>query len=137
MKDTATSLNCVHCCDVSPSIDRCSNLMSILLINITQYCKIGLLAKDVFGRSNHKKCVRMFHHSLLIIGTAGDTGSAAIVAVKGLPAVDIIVLLPRGRCTRLQELQMTTAIADNVHVFRGQHTSSCFLLWESITFIRL
>ncbi|XP_072493006.1 threonine synthase-like 2 isoform X2 [Notamacropus eugenii] len=31
--------------------------------------------------------------------------------------MDIIVLLPLGRCSKIQELQMTTVIEDNVHVF--------------------
>ncbi|ELU10365.1 hypothetical protein CAPTEDRAFT_214525, partial [Capitella teleta] len=57
-------------------------------------------------------------HMTIVVGTSGDTGSAAIEAVKGLKWVDLIVLLPRGRCERIQELQMTTVIADNIHVFR-------------------
>uniref|UniRef100_A0A7N4V5D9 Threonine synthase like 2 n=1 Tax=Sarcophilus harrisii TaxID=9305 RepID=A0A7N4V5D9_SARHA len=31
--------------------------------------------------------------------------------------MDIIVLLPLGRCSKIQELQMTTVIEENVHVF--------------------
>uniref|UniRef100_A0A2K6BKR0 Threonine synthase like 2 n=2 Tax=Macaca nemestrina TaxID=9545 RepID=A0A2K6BKR0_MACNE len=31
--------------------------------------------------------------------------------------VDIIVLLPKGHCTKIQELQMTTVLKENVHVF--------------------
>ena len=54
------------------------------------------------------------------IGTSGDTGSAAIESVKGLPAVDIIVLYPKGRCTEIQERQMTTVLDDNVHVYEGE-----------------
>ena len=37
-----------------------------------------------------------------MIGTSGDTGSAAITAVQGLKWVDIVVLLPKGRCTEIQ-----------------------------------
>ncbi|XP_051059025.1 threonine synthase-like 2 isoform X3 [Phodopus roborovskii] len=50
-------------------------------------------------------------------GTSGDTGSAAIESVQGLKNVDIIVLLPKGRCTKIQELQMTTVLKENVRVF--------------------
>ncbi|XP_017713074.1 PREDICTED: threonine synthase-like 2 isoform X5 [Rhinopithecus bieti] len=50
-------------------------------------------------------------------GTSGDTGSAAIESVKGAKNVDIIVLLPKGHCTKIQELQMTTVLKENVHVF--------------------
>ncbi|XP_076423021.1 threonine synthase-like 2 isoform X5 [Peromyscus maniculatus bairdii] len=31
--------------------------------------------------------------------------------------MDIIVLLPKGLCTKIQELQMTTVLKENVHVF--------------------
>ena len=54
------------------------------------------------------------------IGTSGDTGSAAIESVRGLKWVDLIVLLPKGRCSKIQELQMTTVLDDNIHVYRGQ-----------------
>ena len=55
-----------------------------------------------------------------MVATSGDTGSAAIQAVRGLENIDIVVLLPHGRCTEIQELQMTTCIDDNVHVFAGR-----------------
>ncbi|KAF0294792.1 Threonine synthase-like 2 [Amphibalanus amphitrite] len=57
---------------------------------------------------------------LIVVATSGDTGSAAIQAVRGLDNIDIVVLLPHGRCTEIQELQMTTCIDDNVHVFAGK-----------------
>ncbi|XP_054198764.1 threonine synthase-like 2 isoform X6 [Homo sapiens] len=50
-------------------------------------------------------------------GTSGDTGSAAIESVQGAKNMDIIVLLPKGHCTKIQELQMTTVLKQNVHVF--------------------
>ena len=34
--------------------------------------------------------------------------------------MDIIVLLPKGHCTKIQELQMTTVLRENVHVFGGE-----------------
>ncbi len=37
--------------------------------------------------------------------------------------VDIVVLLPKGRCTDIQERQMTTVMADNVHNFAVEGTS--------------
>lgn len=54
------------------------------------------------------------------IGTSGDTGSAAISAVRGLSQIDIIVLLPKNRCTKIQQLQMTTVHDANVHNFVGK-----------------
>ncbi|XP_035673866.1 threonine synthase-like 2 isoform X1 [Branchiostoma floridae] len=62
-------------------------------------------------------------HVTIVVGTSGDTGSAAIEAVRGLKWVDIVVLLPHGRCSSIQELQMTTVLDDNVHVFAVDGTS--------------
>jgi len=62
-------------------------------------------------------------HMTVLVGTSGDTGSAAITAVQGLKWVDIVVLLPKGRCTEIQERQMTTVISDNVHNFAVEGTS--------------
>ncbi|XP_029448947.1 threonine synthase-like 2 [Rhinatrema bivittatum] len=62
-------------------------------------------------------------HVTILVGTSGDTGSSAIESVRGMRDVDIVVLLPRGRCTQIQELQMTTVIEDNVHVFAVEGTS--------------
>uniref|UniRef100_A0A8C7ETY2 Threonine synthase like 2 n=1 Tax=Neovison vison TaxID=452646 RepID=A0A8C7ETY2_NEOVI len=56
-------------------------------------------------------------HVTVVVGTSGDTGSAAIESVQGAKNVDIIVLLPQGHCTKIQELQMTTVLRENVHVF--------------------
>lgn len=56
-------------------------------------------------------------HVTVVVGTSGDTGSAAIESVHGTKNVNIIVLLPKGHCTKIQELQMTTVLKDNVHVF--------------------
>ena len=70
-------------------------------------------------------CVEESHDCYLVnphactVGTSGDTGSAAIEAVRGFQWVDIIVLLPKGRCSNIQEKQMTTVLDDNVHVYRG------------------
>ncbi len=56
----------------------------------------------------------------VVSGTSGDTGGSAIRSVLGVSEVDIVVVFPRGRVTRVQERQMTTSIADNIHVFAGE-----------------
>lgn len=53
---------------------------------------------------------------LNILGaTSGDTGSAAIAGVRGHHNIRIFVMFPRGRTSRVQELQMTTVADANVH----------------------
>jgi len=50
-----------------------------------------------------------------IVGaTSGDTGSAAIEAVKGRSAIDIFMLHPKGRVSDVQRRQMTSVLASNV-----------------------
>ena len=65
-------------------------------------------------------CFCFFKFYLNFSGTSGDTGSAAISAVRGLPMIDIIVLLPKNRCTKIQQLQMTTVHDENIHNFVGK-----------------
>uniref|UniRef100_A0A8B9VF03 Threonine synthase-like 2 n=1 Tax=Anas zonorhyncha TaxID=75864 RepID=A0A8B9VF03_9AVES len=62
-------------------------------------------------------------HITILVGTSGDTGSSAIESVRGQQNMDIFVLLPKGLCTQIQELQMTTVIEDNVHVFAAHGNS--------------
>uniref|UniRef100_A0A8D0DU05 Threonine synthase-like 2 n=1 Tax=Salvator merianae TaxID=96440 RepID=A0A8D0DU05_SALMN len=62
-------------------------------------------------------------HVTILVGTSGDTGSSAIESVRGQHNMDIFVLLPHGLCSQVQELQMTTVIEDNVHVFLTEGNS--------------
>lgn len=51
-----------------------------------------------------------------IVGaTSGDTGSAAIEAIKGRERADVFILYPHGRVSDVQRRQMTTVDASNVH----------------------
>lgn len=67
---------------------------------------------------------RLFDHVLAqrcrrvtIVGaTSGDTGSAAIDAVRNCSNVDIVILYPNGRPSEVQRRQMTTVDAPNVRV---------------------
>ncbi len=53
---------------------------------------------------------------IAIVGaTSGDTGSAAIEALRGLDAVDVFILYPHGRVSEVQRRQMTTPTEANVH----------------------
>jgi threonine synthase len=59
-------------------------------------------------------------HLNILGATSGDTGSAAIAGVRGLPAVDVFIMFPEGRVSPLQERQMTTIEDANVHCLAVQ-----------------
>ncbi|XP_073467093.1 threonine synthase-like 2 [Aquarana catesbeiana] len=71
---------------------------------------------DYFLKKNNR-------HVNILVATSGDTGSAAIEGVRENPNIDIIVLYPIGRCTKIQELQMITVFEDNVHLLGVEGTS--------------
>ena len=55
------------------------------------------------------------HERMNILGaTSGDTGSAAIYGVRGKERINIFILHPHKRVSRVQELQMTSVIDPNV-----------------------
>jgi threonine synthase len=60
---------------------------------------------------------------ITIVGaTSGDTGGAAIEAFKGRDNADIFILFPKGRVSPIQQRQMTTAEAENVHAIAVEGT---------------
>lgn len=53
---------------------------------------------------------------MTVVGaTSGDTGSAAIEALRNRQAVSIFILHPHGRVSDVQRRQMTTVLDSNVH----------------------
>ncbi len=53
---------------------------------------------------------------LTIVGaTSGDTGGAAIEALRGLASVDVFILHPKGRISDVQRRMMTCVTDDNIH----------------------
>ncbi|MBS0525611.1 MAG: threonine synthase [Proteobacteria bacterium] len=62
------------------------------------------------------------HHATIVGATSGDTGSAAIEAVRDRRSIDIFMLHPRGRVSEVQRRQMTTVLAPNVHNIAIQGT---------------
>ncbi|MGE3142485.1 MAG: threonine synthase, partial [Hyphomonadaceae bacterium] len=51
----------------------------------------------------------------VVCATSGDTGGAAVEALKGRERVDLFVLLPKGRVSDVQRRFMTASGAANVH----------------------
>lgn len=52
--------------------------------------------------------------ALIVGATSGDTGSAAIEALRGLKNVGVVIMHPHGRTSAIQRRQMTTVLDDNV-----------------------
>lgn len=50
----------------------------------------------------------------LLVATSGDTGSAALAAAAGRDRLRCCVMFPKGRVSRLQQLQMTTEPGENL-----------------------
>ncbi len=69
-----------------------------------------LAFKDVGART----LARMLAHfsgdrkTTILVATSGDTGSAVAHGFFGLPNVEVVVLYPQGKVSRLQEKQFTT-----------------------------
>ncbi|XP_065192424.1 threonine synthase-like 2 [Sycon ciliatum] len=81
------------------------------------------LALSVLGRCVDLVLSRRRRKVTILVGTSGDTGSAAIRSVCGSPWANIIVLYPDGMVSEIQRLQMTTVDAPNVHVYAVEGTS--------------
>lgn len=82
-------------------------------------CAFKDLALQLLGRifgALMKRGAKGAPRTLTILGaTSGDTGSAAMAGLKGVPGVRTIVLHPVGGVARVQALQMTSVLDPNVH----------------------
>jgi threonine synthase len=73
------------------------------------------VALQLLGRLlDHTLSARQ-QHATIVGATSGDTGSAAIEAVRDRKTIDIFMLHPHGRVSEVQRRQMTTVLAPNVH----------------------
>ena len=71
-----------------------------------------LAFKDV-GARFMSRCLRYFsgnlnRKSVVIVATSGDTGGAVAAAFKGIEGIEVVILYPSGKVSRVQELQLTT-----------------------------
>lgn len=76
-----------------------------------------LAFKDV-GARFMSRCLRHFSHqkgekTFVIVATSGDTGGAVAAGFHGVDGVEVVILYPRGKVSRVQELQLT-ALGGNV-----------------------
>ena len=73
---------------------------------------VAQLLNAVLGRRRER--------ATILVETSGDTGPAAIEAVRRCEHVTIHCLYPEGRVSAVQELQMVTVDSPNVHVYRTE-----------------
>ena len=73
------------------------------------------IALQVLGRLFARALKQRGGRATVVAATSGDTGSAAIAALGGLPNIDVFVLHPKGRVSEIQRRQMTTGGHANVH----------------------
>ena len=73
------------------------------------------IALQILGRLFARALKRRGGRATIVAATSGDTGSAAIAALGGLPNIDVFVLHPKGRVSEVQRRQMTTSRHGNVH----------------------
>lgn len=71
-----------------------------------------LAFKDV-GARFMSCCLRHFSQernekTIVIVATSGDTGGAVAAGFHGVAGMDVVILYPKGKVSRVQELQLTT-----------------------------
>ena len=73
------------------------------------------IALQVLGQLFSRALAKRGGRAIIVAATSGDTGSAAIAALGGLPNINVFVMHPKGRVSDVQRLQMTTSAHANVH----------------------
>ncbi len=73
------------------------------------------VALQLVGRLFDEELGRRGERVTIVGATSGDTGSAAIEAVRDRENIQIVILHPHGRVSEIQRRQMTTVDSANVH----------------------
>lgn len=73
------------------------------------------VAMQLLGRLMDHVLSERGERATIVGATSGDTGGAAIEAFAGRERTDIVILFPNGRVSPVQQRQMTTSAAANVH----------------------
>ena len=76
-----------------------------------------LAFKDV-GARFMSRCLQHFvrdreKKTVVIVATSGDTGGAVAAGFHGVEGVEVVILYPKGKVSRIQELQLTS-LGENV-----------------------
>ncbi len=78
------------------------------------------VAMQLLARLMDHVLVRQAKRVTIVGATSGDTGAAAIEAFRGRDNADVFILFPEGRVSPIQQRQMTTVDADNIHAIAIQ-----------------
>ncbi|MCW0000376.1 threonine synthase [Pararhizobium sp. YC-54] len=73
------------------------------------------VAMQLLGRLMDYVLTERNERATIVGATSGDTGGAAIDAFAGRDRTDIFILFPHGKVSPVQQRQMTTSKAGNVH----------------------
>lgn len=73
------------------------------------------VAMQLIGRLMDHVLTERDQRATIVGATSGDTGGAAIDAFAGRDRTDMFVLFPEGRVSPVQQRQMTSSTAPNVH----------------------
>ena len=73
------------------------------------------VAMQLLARLMDHVLIERDERATIVGATSGDTGGAAIDAFAGRQRTDMFILFPRGRVSPVQQQQMTTSTASNVH----------------------
>ena len=71
-----------------------------------------LAFKDV-GARFMSRCLQYFSETsdrktIVVVATSGDTGGAVAAGFHGVDGVEVVILYPKGKVSKVQELQLTT-----------------------------
>ncbi|TXT48753.1 MAG: threonine synthase [Spirochaetes bacterium] len=99
-----------HLADLSDPMDTGMEFHLLELFH-GQTCAFKDLALSVLGGLLRESLDRlgMKEPVLVLTATSGDTGSAALEGLSGIPGVKVAVIYPHGGTSDIQRLQMTTA----------------------------
>jgi threonine synthase len=84
-----------------------------------------LAFKDV-GARFMSRCLRYFstdanHKTIVIVATSGDTGGAVANGFFEVENIEVVILYPKGKVSKVQELQLTT-LGKNISAFEVRGT---------------
>jgi len=103
--------------DVTPLVDLSALAPNLQLLELFHGPTLAFkdVALQLVGRLFDHELQRRAEKVTIIGATSGDTGSAAIEALRDRDAIEVFILHPAGRVSEVQRRQMTTVLSPNVH----------------------